>query len=677
MTLFLQVAMVLLSVQAADISFTIDPAVVEFTTFCGEEVVYIPGGVSPFADGEPGLPGMGYSMVIPQGTSLENVEVEVLSKIDLPGIHNVAPVLSVPLNQPIPAVIPHSGCYSRGMFPTTAIHDINTGNKTGFRVASFSYVPFIWDPSTLTLSLVTSARLTPVTAPATDAPQLSLSGNQVRTAISALESVVQNPEMLEVYAPESIGGVDGAPWVVIADEAHESTLQPLLDLRATTHGSAFKSTQWIYANYTGRDTQEQIRNYLIDAFENQGLVYALIVGDGAPYGSGETTRISGLKIGSELLNSVADLYFSDLDDDWDGDNDNIFGEISDQIDYYSDIYVGRYSTDVPSRLTVMVERTVAYETTAPAGDWQTTALLGGAFLWDLSGGGEYTGATVCDSISVRIPASWTQHKLYEVALSHPNNQIALWNAGVSYTSPNGHGYQSGIFWGGAPTALISGANYTQLTNNDMPTVFHSIACLAGSIKNVASIAERLMFNASGGAVAVMFNSNNGWGSPPNFGASEWLELYFAEVLFVDEQYEIGVAHAISKDEFKSNVSISMQKWVLQENNLLGDPALRFIAGQMGIEEEGNTSVIAPLISAPCPNPVSGTCAVNFTMPVTGTATVAVYDLSGRIAATVHEGLLSEGQGSLNFDVSSLPSGCYSVVINSETGSASTQMLVLR
>ncbi|MCK5133912.1 MAG: T9SS type A sorting domain-containing protein [Candidatus Sabulitectum sp.] len=677
MALFLQVAMVLLSVQAADISFTIDPAVVEFTTFRGEEVVYIPGGASPFADGEPGLPGMGYSMVIPQGTYLENVEVEVLSKIDLPGIHNIAPVLSVPLNQPIPAVIPHSSSYSRGMFPTTAIHDINTGNKTGFRVASFSYVPFIWDPSTLTLSLVTSARLTPVTAPATDAPQLSLSDNQVRTAISALESVVQNPEMLEVYAPEVIGGVDGAPWVLIADECHLETLQPLLDLRATTHGSAFKSTQWIYNNYEGRDTQEQIRDYLIDAYENQGLVYALIVGDGAPYGSGETTRISGLKIGSQLMNSVADLYFSDLDGDWDGDNDNIFGELNDQIDYYSDIYVGRYSTDVTSRLEVMVNRTVAYETNAPAGDWQTTALLAGAGLWpELAN--PYWGSFICDSIALRIPSSWTVHKLYENSSGHPNNQIDLYNDGVSYTSPNGHGFQSGINWYEyAPKCLIGAANYTDLTNNDMPTVFHSIACLAGSIKNVASIAERLMFSPSGGAVAVMFNSNNGWGSPPNLGASEWLELYFAEVLFVDEQYEIGVAHGISKDEFKTNVSISMQKWVLQENNLLGDPALRFIAGQMGIEEEGNTSVIAPLISAPSPNPASGTCAVNFTMPVTGTATVAVYDISGRIAATVHEGLLSEGQGSLNFDVSSLPSGCYSLVINSETGSASTQMLVLR
>ncbi|MCK5786319.1 MAG: T9SS type A sorting domain-containing protein [Candidatus Sabulitectum sp.] len=662
--------MILMSVQAADVTFTLDPAAVQFTAFRGEEVVYIPGGASPFVDGEPGLPGMGYSMVIPQGTYLESVEVEVLSTVALPGIHRIAPVLSVAFDEQIPAVIPHSSSYTRGAFPTASIFDVNTGNKTGFRVASFVYVPFTWDPSTGTLSVVTSAVLTPVTAPATDAPQLRLSDYQVSTAISALQSVVRNPEMLEAYAPEIVGGVDGAPWVLISDESHETTLQPLLDLRATTHGSQFVSTQWIYANYTGYDTQEQIRNYLIDAYENQGLVYALIVGD-----FGETTRISSLKIGSTgPMNSTADLYYSDLDGTWDADNDHKYGELGDGLDYYSDIYTGRFSTNVTSRLTTMMNRTVAYETTSPAGDWQTTAALAGALLWP-----PYSGAKVCDSISVRIPSSWTEHKLYETSAGHPNNLITLINQGVSYCSSNGHGYYAGIYWySNPPTDLISAGNYTGLTNNDMPTVFHSIACLSGNIQNVASIAERLMFWPSGGGIAVMFNSNNGWGQPPNFGASEWLELYFAEVLFVGEQYEIGVTHSISKDEFKANVSIGMQTWVLQENNLLGDPALRFIAGQTGIEEgEGNPGVVSPLISAPSPNPVSGTCAVNFTMPSAGTATVAVYDLSGRIAATVHDGLLSEGQGSLSFDASSLPSGCYTIVISSQTGSASTQMLVLR
>jgi len=662
--------MMLLSLQATDISFTLDPADVVFTTFLGEEAVSIPGGASPFADGAPGLPGIGYSMVIPQGMKLENVQVEVLSTVELPGVHRIAPVLSLPLNEPIPSVIPHSDSYTRGIFPSTSIINIFTGNKTGYRIASFSYVPFSWDPSTGKLSVVTSARLTTFTSEDPDARRLALTEDQIRMASRVLETVVQNPEMLQQYAPAVGSGVDGPAWVVIADEAHQAILQPLVDLRATTHGSQFVSTQWVYANYTGRDTQEQIRNYLIDAYENQGLIYALIVGD-----YGETTRVSDLNISGTILNSVADLYYSDLDGNWDADGDSKFGELNDGVDYYSDIYTGRYSTNVPARLTVMTNRTVAYETTAPAGAWQTTALLAGAGLWPESG---YWGSFVCDSIDLRIPDSWTVHKLYETYASHPNNQIDLYNAGVAYSSPTGHGLEAGIYWYyHPPTDIVSGANYTGLTNNDMPIVFHSIACLAGSIKNVASIAERLMFYANGGGVAVMFNSNNGFGSPPNMGASEWLELYFAIVLFEQEEYEIGVAHSLSKDQFKANVSIGMQNWVLQENNLLGDPALRFISGQMGIEEEeGSPSTAMPAVFTPSPNPVSGTCAIGYSMPVAGNAEIAVYDAAGRIAATVLSGQLGVGQGSISFDASGLPTGCYSVVINSQSGTASSRMLVL-
>lgn len=672
MTLFISILLTFVSVQSEDLFFFIEAEDVSFIPFRGEESVYIPGGSSPFAEGEPALPGIGYSMVIPQGTYLESVQVEVLSEVDLPGIISVAPVIPVPLNQPIPAYIPHSVSYSLGVFPLDAVQQINTGNKTGFRIASFSYVPFVWNPRTGKLSLVTSARLTPVMASATDVQQHTLSETQLRTAISALGSVVQNPEMLEIYAPEVTDIVDGAPWVVIADSIHGSTLQPLVDLRAETHGSAFVSTQWIYDNYEGYDTQEQIRNYLVDAYQNQGLVYALIVGD-----FGETTRISSLSIGGNIMDSVTDLYFSDLDGSWDLDGDHLYGEYSDGLDWYSDIYIGRFSTDVPARLVTMVTKAVAYETEPLPGGWQTTALLAGAGLWVDDPPG-YWGSFVCDSIDSRIPEPWTVHKLYEDYSAHPNNQIDLYNQGVSYSSLNGHGNPGGVYWYfDPPTEIVTTSNYYDMSNSGMPVVFHSMACHPGHLQNIACIAERLMFWPDGGSIAVMFNSHWGIGTPPAFGPSEWLELFFAEVLLQDEQYEIGVAHGVSKDEFKANVSIAMQNWILQENNLLGDPALRFIAGQMGVEEtEDDPLPVSPAIFTPSPNPASGTCAVSFTMPSTGTATVAVYDLSGRIAATVHEGVLCEGQGNLTFDASSLPSGCYSLVINTMAGSASTQMLVL-
>lgn len=661
-----------ISIGPSTIDFVADPADVSFEAYPSGELVVLPGGASPFQQGDPSLPGVGYSLVLPQGTSLLSVDVEVLGSVELPGTHLIHPVLPLPLCHPMPSVAPRSDAYSGGPFPADPVQGLHNGSKTGYRIGSFCFVPLRWNPTTGRLRLITEATLTPVVADDPQVSQITVTRNQAQVARRALERFVRNPGMLDEYAPPTRQN-RGVPWVVIADQEHQETLQPLLDLRQSTHGAEFVSTQWIYANCQGRDTQEQIRNYLKDAYENHGLVYALIVGD-----YGETTRLSGLTIGSNTLNSTADLYYSDLDGDWDLDGDSKFGEIHDAVDYYSDIYTGRFSTDVPSRLQTIVEKTVAYETQSPGGEWMTTALLCGAGLWVDDPPG-YWGSFVCDSIDTRIPSGWTVHKLYETYDAHPVNQIDLINQGVSYSSLNGHGNQYGVYWYNPPLmGMVTTSNYAELENTDMPVVFHSMACHPGHLEEPACIAERLMFWPDGGGIAVMFNSHWGIGTPPSFGPSEWLELYFAQVLLQDEEFELGVAHSVSKDEFYANVTISYQRWILQENNFLGDPALRFIAGQTGIEEghEGPGDG-RPALLAPRPNPASTSCAVGYAMPETAASRLMVYDISGRVVATAFSGELNQGSGSLELDVSQLPTGCYRVALLSSAGAASTPLVVLR
>ncbi len=662
-----------LALHASPLSFSADPSQVEIVPFMDGEAIMIPGGAPAFEPGDPHLPGVTYSLALPQSTELVDVEVEILSSLELPGVHDIAPIVAHPLSQPIPTVAYRSDAYGSGTFPDGLVSRIETGSKTGFRIGSFCFSPVSWNQETGRLRLVTEARLTPVIAADPDAPVLELSELQIQTAARGLENMVANPGMLTEYAPTG-NGARGTPWVVIADETHQETLQPLIDLRESTHGASFVSTQWIYANCEGRDTQEQIRNHLKDSYENDGLVYALIVGD-----YGETTRLSGLTLSGNTMNATADLYYSDLDGDWDLDGDSQFGELADGVDYYSDIYTGRFSTDVPSRLQTMVEKAVAYETASPAGPWSTTALLAGAGLWVDDPPG-YWGSFVCDSVDTRLPDAWTVHKLYEDYESHPDNQIELYNQGVSYSTVNGHGNAGGIYWYYPPsTGIVTNSNYSDLTNQDMPVVFHSMACHPGHLENIACIAERLMFWPEGGAIAVMFNSHWGIGTPPAFGPSEWLELYFADVLFAQQQYELGVAHALSKDQFWAEVSITWQRWILQENNYLGDPALRFVAGQTGVSGDGRSQEgqEGPILGGPSPNPVSKSCLLGYSLPRTSRARLLVYDMAGRIAEEAFEGELAAGEGSLELDVSGLPSGCYRAVFATPAGTASVPMLVLR
>jgi hypothetical protein len=669
------------AVSAGEITLNFELPVdaVEMAVFEGFDVPVIQDGVLSFDEGYPGLPGIPSTFVIPQGTTLSEVNVRVLSSISLEGVYNLEPARYFSLNAaPGPRTRIPSVWSSDDAFPSSPAIAIESGSKTGFRLGTYTFVPFIYHPMSGALSMITSAEITLVYEDDPAVEQLSLTETQISIAREGLANIVENPEMLSAWSPAlRDGGTDWSSWVVIADPDWQTMLQPLVDLRSTTEGSAeFVSCDWIYANYAGYDTQEKIRNYIKDAYQNHGLVYALIVGDW-----GATQRISMLNVSGNLLNSTADLYYSDLDGTWDADGDHNYGESSDGLDYYSDIYVGRFSTDVAARLQTMVDRTVAYETDPTPGAWKTTALFPAGGLWPESG---YWGSFLSDSLIKRIPTSWTIYKLYETYASHPNNQIALLNAGVSFCEPTGHGSEGGVYWYyNPPTDIISSANYTGLTNMDRLPIMSSIACLSGKLSNVACIAERLMFWTTGGAVAVMFNSDNGWGTPPSMGPSEWLEVHMANQFWPVSQWHIGIMHGLGKDEFKASGGMSFQGWVLQEHNLLGDPALTFVAGQTGIEEEeGGALPMLPILSVPTPNPSISGCSVRYDLPETSNVTVTVFDISGRSVRVLHEGILQVGEGQLNFDGrdssgATLPSGCYSVVLTGPAGAASTMMVIAR
>jgi hypothetical protein len=658
------------------VDFVLDQGSVTTGSSGGMDVVQLTGGFASTPEGTPSLPGLGYMFVIPQGCTVDRVDVEPLQTSEMEGRFELAPVTYVPVSSrnagPAPVV---PGIYeSDESFPASPVASLRNGNRTGFRLCSFVLVPFVYRPLSGRLSVMTEARITLHYEADNGVRQLTLSPRQVDTARSALECIVDNPWMLGSWAPAIDGGTDGPAWVVVADSSLQSALEPLVTHRSLATGpSAFVSLQWIYENYTGLDTQEQIRNFLKSSFSSGGLVYALIVGN-----FGETNRISWLEAGGSYLQATADLYYSDLDYNWDGDYDGLYGEIEDELDYYSDIYVGRFSSDLESDIELMVDKTIMYETGAPLTDWRTSALFCGAGLWPTQG---YWGSFVCDSLAARLPAGWTVYKLYEDEYGHPDNQIDIINAGVSYMTPQGHGNSDGAWWYYGPVYdMITNNNYGDMTNGDMLPVYHSMACLSGRLQASECVAENLMNHPDGGGIAVFFNSNFGWGSPPNMGPSEVLECFFADMLFENNQNELGVTNALAKDELVMIATSSYDYWVVQENNMLGDPALLFAAGQNGLEGTPG-GPMGPAISAPRPNPFPVSCLIPFTTDG-GDATIAVYDISGRMVRTLHAGTLPAGEGSVVFDGTSdsgnpLPTGCYTAVLTTGSGRAAARMILVR
>lgn len=681
--LILMLAMALLpgAVSAGTISFDLDMQAgdYEMTTFEGHDMVWWPEGVVCFEEGSPALPSITRCFVIPQGMTATGAEIEVLTEAQVGESYDLMPVRSMPLGSEPGPVYRNPAIYlDDSAFPSSPVVSVENGNRTGFRLATATICPFRYNPVSGRLSVITSARVTLSYDFDPSVPVLSLTDNQVQSASQIVATFVDNPGDLASCRPSvrsTSGGTDWGTWVVIGAASLESTLQPLVDLRNSLGMSAeFVSLDWIYSNYTGYDSPEKIRNYLKDAFQNHGLIYALVVGDWS-----ETHRISSLFTSGVTLNETADLYYSDLDNTWDSDGDHLYGENTDGLDYYADISVGRFSSNTTSQIASMVQRTVEYETAPLEGAWRTSALLCGAGLWPESG---YWGSFVCDSISNRIPDSWTQYKLYENSSGHPTNQIDILNQGVSYVSPQGHGFSSGIYWYYNPANMITNQNYTGLTNWGKLPVLHSIACLAGELSVNGCVAERLMMWTGGGMVAVMCNSNNGYGSPPSMGPSEHLEVHFANQLFVNGIQRVGDAQAAAKDAFKAAGGMSMQNWVLQENNLLGDPALLFVPYQTGVGDGGTPQVATPVLGPAWPNPVSSGFSVAWSLPQPGSFRMSLFDISGRLVRSFDEVAQASAQGVIAFDGLTqsgepLSAGVYLVRLDSEAGTATSSVMVIR
>lgn len=105
-------------------------------------------------------------------------------------------------------------------------------------------------------------------------------------------------------------------------------------------------------------------------------------------------------------------------------------------------------------------------------------------------------------------------------------------------------------------------------------------------------------------------------------------------------------------------------------------------GGTGIEGETGGMTFVNSISAPCPNPATVSAAIPFSMANAGTATVQVFDLTGRTVATLGNGEFAAGQHTLHWNLSGsngapVPSGFYSVVVFTGDAMMTERVMVLR
>ena len=276
---------------------------------------------------------------------------------------------------------------------------------------------------------------------------------------------------------------EGDGMVIIAPQKFSSTLQKLVNHK-NGKGilTTLKTTEEIYSQYSGVDKPEQIKKFIKDAIETDGVKYVLLVGGlkSIIYGLPRDDRNQGTRDyyvpvrysnlydydpESKTLEDgyPSDLYYADIYnstggfDDWDSNNDGVFAEWhgikKDKLDFLPDVYIGRLPCRSTNEVNVVVNKIINYEN-GVVGSWYDRIVCLGGDSFNDEGASipkpHYPeGEVVCDYIVDNYMTEFTPVKLYaknkDTAPSYtfaPENflrEVGKSNSGCGHLLLDGHG----------------------------------------------------------------------------------------------------------------------------------------------------------------------------------------------------------------------------------------------
>jgi hypothetical protein len=212
-------------------------------------------------------------------------------------------------------------------------------------------------------------------------------------------------------------------FIIIAPQKFSNALQPLITHKESKGiTTMLKTTEDIYAEFTGYDKPEQIKYFIKSALETYNTSYVLIVGglkskwfDIPRDNENEGTKSWYVPVRYTNLVTqsgddpgfISDLYYSDIYkadssfSSWDSNGNHVYAENSDSIDLYPDVALSRIPCRSVAEVQNAVDKIIHYETT-PVGDWfnNMVVVAGDGFMdqadigisWSTSAlpNGEYT-----------------------------------------------------------------------------------------------------------------------------------------------------------------------------------------------------------------------------------------------------------------------------------------------
>jgi hypothetical protein len=595
-------------------------------------------------DGNPSLPVKFVTLLLPPNKSVSQIIIQGTPiSLNLRGVDLTQRPLfpqqhAVPIGQDAPEdLLLNTVVYTtNAYYPASQYTDYQVGFSHGYAILSFSLNPVQYNPVQGTVQYYPEMTVR-ITLQPTDEVNPFFSNNLAdRTYV---ESLVSNPEIADIYPVAGLPILEYGGGLCDPSEHYDyviiTTTQNGLDSWDTTtttpynwqslldkHGGdglsgTVVTVQDIYAcsdyylSNPFNDSDAHIREFCKDAYEDWGTRYILIAGDS------DTIPARQFYYSAEG-NFDSDVYFSNLDNDFNNDHDSQWGESGDSgYDLYAETYVGRVTCDVPQDVSNWLTKCFYYADSSDSDYLENAGFYGGDLGFPgiegddfidysaIKGTDDYLGTNPHYAGPYPTWAGFT----YGFETWNEVNVGNQFNLSVKITdeTPNPGWYSGGS------SALKNAINADKVTlisavahanehmsmdvydttwatqyHNTRPFFLTDYGCHCGDF-NAADdgVVDTMLFNSDTElAFACVYNTAYGWGQfYCTNSSSAWQQKLFWDYLFDMENnsldygnWQIGKGHAWSKD-----MMAPMINWGDSQESrgtigcclLFGDPAQMF------------------------------------------------------------------------------------------------------
>ena len=482
------------------------------TMLRGYQQIGFEGCMQTALAGNPSLPYQVVSLMLPQGTEAESVEVELSDFQEVKGNINLFPYQpsrTVGDNEVRDLVINEDVYASKSVYPAENHGIVTTQYKNGYGFAFTSFTPVQYIPSEGKVMYAKTARVRVNTKAAkADHSDMLWGTQEVKNSVRRL---AQNPEMVESYQTKG-REVTAYDILIITGPQFVEAYNEYRDYyNSIGMRNRIATTTDIYNTMSGVDEQDKIRNYIIQEYQNNGITMVVLGGDVSivPY-RGLYCHVQSSSV-YESNDIPADLYYSGLDGTWNDNGNGRYGEPGED-DLLPEVGISRMSFINVSALNNIVHKSLTYQQSPVLGEFHKV-VFGGEWLYSnpdtygsdylelLIGTHDDNGYT-----TTGYPATYNFTKLYDEEGTWSGGALRnAINAGTSYVHHVGHANSSYVAeWYNVTDEDFSGANGV----NHNYTFFHSHGCDCGAFDENCILEK--MTTIQNFAVAVIGNSRYGW-----------------------------------------------------------------------------------------------------------------------------------------------------------------------